>query len=88
LKWIFKIDIKEEKISIDLHGMRYNKAKIAIENHINNCINSNYSHVRIVHGHGTGVLRNLTKKLFEESEFINEFYLEQNFIATIGKLSY
>ena len=22
------------------------------------------------------------------SEFINEFYLEQNFIATIGKLNY
>ena len=88
MKWIFKIDNKEEKISIDLHGMRYNQAKIAIENHIKNCINSNYSHVRIVHGYGTGVLRNLTKKLFEESEFINEFYLEQNFIATIGKLNY
>ena len=77
-----------EKISIDLHGMRYGQARIAIENHITNCINSNYSHVRIVHGHGTGTLRSLTKELFNESEFIEEFYLEQNFIATIGKLKY
>ena len=79
---------KLEKISIDLHGMRYGQARIAIENHITNCINSNYSHVRIVHGHGTGTLRRLTKELFNESEFIEEFYLEQNFIATIGKLKY
>ena len=68
--------------------MRYGQARIAIENHITNCIKSNYSHVRIVHGHGTGTLRRLTKELFNESEFIEEFYLEQNFIATIGKLKY
>ncbi|MBN32439.1 MAG: hypothetical protein CL906_00775 [Dehalococcoidia bacterium] len=77
-----------EKISIDLHGMRYGQARIAIENHIINCINSNYSHVRIVHGHGNGTLRSLTKELFNESEFIEEFYLEQNFVATIGTLKY
>jgi len=77
-----------EKISIDLHGMRYGQARIAIENHITNCINANYSHIRIVHGHGTGTLRNLTKELFKESKFIDEFYLEQNFISTIGKLKY
>ena len=50
--------------------MRYGQARIAIENHIINCINSNYSHVRIVHGHGNGTLRSLTKELFNESEFI------------------
>ena len=55
--------------------MRYGQARIAIENHITNCINSNYSHVRIVHGHGNGTLRSLTKELFNESEFIEEFYL-------------
>ncbi|MBM01855.1 MAG: hypothetical protein CL762_03965 [Chloroflexi bacterium] len=77
-----------EKISIDLHGMRYSEAKIAIENHIIDCVNSNYSHVRIVHGHGTGTLRNLTKEIFDKSKFINESYLEHNFIATVGKINY
>ena len=53
--------MKDEKISIDLHGMRASEAIIAIEEHIYNCINLNYSQVRIVHGHGTGVLKRITE---------------------------
>ena len=44
--------LDDNKISIDLHGMRANEAKIAIEEQLINCLNNNFSQIRIVHGHG------------------------------------
>ena len=80
--------MKDEKISIDLHGMRASEAIIAIEEHIYNCINLNYSQVRIVHGHGTGVLKRITEEVLEKAEFIKDFYADHNYSSTIGNLIY
>ena len=64
---------EEKKISIDIHGFRAIDAKIAIEDHIIECINQNYSQIRIVHGHGTGVLKKITEEVLSSSKFVKDF---------------
>jgi DNA mismatch repair protein MutS2 len=79
---------KEKKISIDIHGFRALEAKNAIEDHILDCINQNYSQVRIVHGHGAGVLKRITEEVLTSSEFIKDFFPDHTFGVTIGNLKY
>ena len=79
---------EEKKISIDIHGFRAIDAKIAIEDHIIECINQNYSQIRIVHGHGTGVLKKITEEVLSSSEFVKDFYPDHTFGVTIGNLIY
>lgn len=79
---------KEKKISIDIHGFRALEAKNAIEDHILDCINQNYSQVRIVHGHGAGVLKKITEEVLTSSEFIKDFFPDHTFGVTIGNLKY
>ena len=76
------------KISIVLHGMRANEAKIAIEQHLINCFNNNFSQIRIVHGHGEGVLKKITQETLDKSEFVKRYYYDHNYSATIGELKY
>ena len=80
--------MEEEKISIDLHGMRAQEAIIAIEEHIFKCMDLNYSQVRIVHGHGTGVIKKITEEILEKSEYIKDFYPDHNYSSTIVNLDY
>ena len=63
-------------------------AKIAIEDHIIECINQNYSQIRIVHGHGTGVLKKITEEVLSSSKFVKDFYPDHTFGVTIGNLIY
>ena len=79
--------MSEKKISIDLHGMRAAEAEIAIEKHIIQCINENYSQVRIVHGHGTGVLKKITQEVLSKSEFVKDFYFDPTYSTTIANLT-
>ena len=80
--------LDDNKISIDLHGMRANEAKIAIEQHLINCLNNNLSQIRIVHGHGEGVLKKITQETLDKSEFVKRYYYDHNYSATIGELKY
>ena len=65
--------LDDNKISIDLHGMRANEAKIAIEEHLINCLNNNFSQIRIVHGHGEGVLKKINQETLDKSEFVKRY---------------
>ena len=78
----------ESKISIDLHGMRAQEAIEAINDHIIKCVNLSYSQVRIVHGHGTGVLKRITEEVLNSSDYVNKFYHDYNFSSTIADLKY
>ncbi|MBA46723.1 MAG: hypothetical protein CL893_01395 [Dehalococcoidia bacterium] len=82
------IMFKEKKISIDIHGFRALEAKNAVEDHILECVNQNYSQVRIVHGHGSGVLKRITEEVLSSSEYVDDFYPDHTFGVTIGKLRY
>ena len=79
---------EEKKISIDIHGFRAVEARIAIEDHILECVNQNYSQVRIVHGHGAGILKRVTEEVLIDSGYIKDFYPDNTFGVTIGILDY
>ena len=52
--------------SIDLRGMRIEEALRLLEQFLDNALMSSANHLRIVHGKGSGVLRNAVKKKLRE----------------------
>ncbi len=66
------------KMELDLRGYRYEDAMVEIDSFIDKCIISNLDHAFIIHGFGTGALRNGVKeyvkhnKLIKSSRFGNE----------------
>lgn len=52
--------------SIDLRGMRVEEAIKLLEQFVDNALMSSANHLRIVHGKGTGMLRNAVKKKLRE----------------------
>ena len=52
--------------SIDLRGMRIEEALRLLEQFLDNALMSSTNHLRIVHGKGSGVLRNAVKKKLRE----------------------
>ena len=47
---------------LDLRGMRYEEAKIALDKYIDDCVVSNLPYASIIHGFGTLTLRKLVKQ--------------------------
>lgn len=45
----------KQSFELNIIGMRYEEAMIAVDKFIDNALVSNYSMVRIIHGMGTGV---------------------------------
>jgi DNA-nicking Smr family endonuclease len=62
------------EIEIDLHGMRYVEADTAIKIHLQRCHNARLHIAKINHGHGTGVLKKLTRDVLEESDLVLRQY--------------
>lgn len=61
-------------IEIDLHGMRAYEAELAIENHLQRCHAARLHVAHFNHGHGTGVLKTMTRKALSESPLVARHY--------------
>ncbi len=55
-----------QSYEVNVIGMRYEEAMMMVDKFLDNALVHNYSTVRIVHGVGTGVLRNGVKNLLEK----------------------
>ena len=70
--------VKSIKIELDLRGHRYEEAEFALDSFIDSCLMNNLEYAYIIHGFGTGVIRNLVKdyikknKVIKSSRFGNE----------------
>ncbi len=62
------------EIEIDLHGMRAHEAVPAIEQHLQRCHNARLHVARVNHGHGTGVLKQITREVFSKSPLVTRHY--------------
>lgn len=58
------------KTEIDLRGKRYEEAMHELEEYIDRAILEGYTRVTIIHGKGTGALRQGVKKFIEQSPYI------------------
>lgn len=69
-----KITVKKDiKASLDLRGMRYEDAKISLERYFDDALLSGFSQFSIIHGFGTGVIRELVQKFLKTNKDVLEF---------------
>ena len=62
------------EIEIDLHGMRAHEAIPAIERHLQRCHDARLHVARINHGHGTGVLKQITRETLSGNPLVARHY--------------
>ncbi len=62
---------KTVKSELDLRGMRYEEAKIALDKYIDDCLISNMPFATIIHGYGTLTLRKLVKTYLDKNSSVS-----------------
>ncbi len=76
---------------LDLRGMDALEASAALSSFLDNAMMANLGFVRIIHGKGTGVLRNMVHEELRRSKFVKKFrlgaYGEGDTGVTIAELS-
>jgi len=59
--------------NLDLHMFKPSEVKSALSEYILHCRLKGILHVRIIHGKGQGVLRQIVRSYLEECPFVKEF---------------
>ena len=58
---------------LDLHTFGPRDVKIVVEEYLFQCVARQFRHVRIIHGKGTGVQREMVRSILQKSELVNSF---------------
>ena len=58
---------------LDLHTFGPGDVKIVVEEYLHQCAARKFRHVRIIHGKGIGVQRELVRAILKKSEFVKSF---------------
>ena len=61
------------KGKLDLRGIRYEEAMLMLDQYFDQVMLANYDVVTIIHGHGTGAIRNGVQKYLRGKTFVAEF---------------
>ena len=64
---------KHVSLTLDLRGMRYDEAKEALDKYIDELIVANLYSATIIHGYGTGTLRELVQSYLSKNKYIDSF---------------
>ena len=64
---------KTVKMSLDLRGLRYEDASPLIDDYLNDAYYANLKTVSIIHGFGTGVIRELVQTKLRASRYVESF---------------
>ena len=62
--------------SLDLHGMDREITKILVKEFIRDHYKMGYEKVIIIHGIGTGVLKNTVQEVLRKEKLVENFYLD------------
>ena len=60
-------------VDVDIHGMRADEAREAVERGLDDALQSGTPHVRLIHGKGTGVLRAVVVEVLTEHGEVHAF---------------
>ncbi|MCK9537413.1 MAG: Smr/MutS family protein, partial [Bacilli bacterium] len=52
---------KQVAMTLDLRGIRYEEARIKLERYIDDAVYAGLAQVNIIHGYGTGVIREMVR---------------------------
>ena len=66
-------EINPDTETLDLHGMNQDEAEHAVERFIDQAFMANIYAVRIVHGVGSGTLRNLVYEVLDRSQLVQKW---------------
>lgn len=64
---------KNVSMSLDLRGERFKDAQIKLEKYIDDAIYAGLLQVSIIHGFGTGVIREMVQKFLKKSKYVEAF---------------
>lgn len=70
--------------SFDLHSFQPSEVKLATEAYLAEAQAKNFRQVRIIHGKGIGVQREIVRKVLEQSEFVQSFKTADEFSGSWG----
>ena len=59
-----------QSFELNIIGKRYEEAMALVDKFLDDALVNNYSMVRIIHGMGTGVLRNGVRKLLDKNKYV------------------
>lgn len=59
--------------TLDLHTFRPADVKVIVEEYLFQCVQRGFRHVRIIHGKGTGVQKQIVRSVLEKSEYVESF---------------
>ena len=79
-KEVKKVELKKPEVSyeLDLRGYRYEEAMYEVEQYLDKACASGMPHVRIIHGHGTGVLKKAIRDYLSNSPYVAKFRPGEN----------
>jgi DNA-nicking Smr family endonuclease len=60
--------------SIDLHTFSPREVKILVEEYLYQCHARKFKEVRVIHGRGTGVLRQVVQRTLERSALVERYH--------------
>jgi len=60
-------------LELNLRGKRAEEVEWVLERYLSDASTSTLKHVRIVHGHGTGTVRNITREFLSSSPLVKSF---------------
>lgn len=64
---------KSVKMSLDLRGMRYEDAHVELDKYLDDALYAGLNQVSIIHGFGTGVIRELVQKTLRNNKNVESF---------------
>ncbi len=70
--------------SLDLHAFNPRDAKAVVEAYLDGGRKKNFSIVRIIHGKGVGVQREIVRKVLSEKDFVKSFKNAPEFSGSWG----
>lgn len=77
---IKKVELRKPEVSyeLDLRGYRYEEAMYEVENYLDKACAAGMPYVRIIHGHGTGVLKKAIRDYLNNSPYVSKFRAGEN----------
>lgn len=76
--------VRSDSNTIDLRGERVESALLKLERFLDACLLNSVSPVMIIHGHGTGAVKEAVRDLLRDSNYIRKFRPGENYEGADG----
>ena len=74
----YKSELKATNTEIDLRGIQISDVKEELEKYLDSSIVNNQKICKIIHGEGSGILKNEVTRILDRSTIINKYYSDEN----------